>query len=195
MFYQLVPAPRAELVLCVSQGARSSKLDRRHGEPRLRASNRRLSRAAMRIERTSEYQLSLSRVLELGQRFQAQLQPSQQGQWLELEDALLEHTSRLNQAYFQAGTELGRQQSRKRESRKREFRKREFRKREPGEGGSAKREATKRALEERGSPQSARLRPQSHRVIAHYRKVAAERGRDAEIISGLAELIRKLAQR
>jgi hypothetical protein len=185
MFYQLVPAPSAELVLCVNQGARSSKLDRRHGEPRLRASNRRLSRAAMRIERTSEYQLSLNRVLELGQRFQAQLEPSQKEQWLELEDALLEHTSRLNQAYFQAGTEFGRQQ----------FRKREFRKRGPGEGGSAKRESAKRTPGERGSPQSARLRPQSHRAIAHYRKVAAERGRDAEIISSLAELIRKLAER
>ena len=190
MFYQLVPAPSAELVLCVNQGARSSKLDRRRGEPRLRASNRRLSRAAMRIERTSEYQLSLSRVLELGQRFQAQLEPSQKEQWLELEDALLEHTSRLNQAYFQAGTEFGRQLSRRRESRKREPGEGE-----PGEGGSPKRESAKRTPAERGSPQSARLRPQSHRAIAHYRKVAAERGRDAEIISSLAELIRKLAER
>ena len=67
------------------------------------------------------------------------------------EDALLEHTSRLNQAYFQAGAEFGRQ--------------------------------------------SARLRSHSHRAIAHCRKVAAERGLDAEIIGALAELIRKLAQR
>lgn len=151
MFYQLVPASSAELVLCVNQGARPSKFDRRRGEPRLRVSNRRFSQAAMRIERTSEYQLSLSHVLELGQRFQAQLEPSQKEQWLALEDALLEHASRLNQAYFQAGAEFG--------------------------------------------SQSARLRSHSHRAIAHARKVTAERVRDGEIISALAELIRKLAQR
>ena len=151
MFYQLVPASSAELVLCVNQGARSSKFDRRRGDARLRASNRRFSQAAMRIEATNEYQLSLNHVLELGQRFQAELSPSQKEQWLALEDALLEHTSRLNQAYFQAGAEFGRQ--------------------------------------------SARLRSHSNRAIAHCRKVAAERGRDAEIISALAELIRKLAQR
>jgi hypothetical protein len=151
MFYQLVPASSAELVLCVNQGARSSKFDRRRGEPPFRVSNRRFSQAAMRIERTSEYQLSLEHVLALGQRFQAQLAPAQKEQWLELEDALLEHTSRLNQAYFQAGAEFGRQ--------------------------------------------SARLRSHSHRAIAHCRKLAAERGLDAEIISALAELIRKLAQR
>jgi hypothetical protein len=151
MFYQLVPASSAELVLCVNQGARSSKFDRRRGEPRLRESNRRFSQATMRIERTSEYQSSLSRVLDLGQRFQADLDPSQKEQWLALEDALLEHTSRLNQAYFQAGAEFGKQ--------------------------------------------SARLRSHAHRALAHCRKVAAERGRDAEIISALAELIVKLAQR
>jgi hypothetical protein len=105
----------------------------------------------MRIERTREYQLSLSHVLELGQRFQAQLAPTQKEQWLALEDALLEHTSRLNQAYFQAGAEFGKQ--------------------------------------------SARPRSHSHRAVAHCRKVAAERELDAEIISALAELIRKLAQR
>jgi hypothetical protein len=175
MLYQLVPAPSAELVLCVNQGARSSKLDRRRGEPRVRTSDRRFSRAAARIERTSEYQLSLGQVLELGQRFQAQLDPSQKELWLELEDALLEHISRLNQAYFQAGAELGRRQSGKRETGEREPGKRE-----PGE---------------RGSPQSAWFGPPSHRGIAHCRRVVAERGRDAEIIRGLAELIRKLAQR
>lgn len=160
MFYQLVPAPSAELVLCVNQGARSSKFDRRRGELRPRAVNRRFSQTAMRIERTSEYQLSLGHVLELGQRFQAQLDPAQKEQWLALEDALLEHSSRLNQAYFQAGAEFGRQQS-----------------------------------GERGLPQSARLGSHPHRAIAKYKKAAAERARDVEMINALAELIRKLARR
>lgn len=151
MLYQLVPASSSELVLCVNQGARSSKLDRRRGEPRQRASNRRFSQATMRIERTSEYQRSLSQLLELGQRFQAQLEPFQKEHWLALEDALFEHTSRLNRAYFQAGAEFGQQ--------------------------------------------SARHRSHPHRAGAHRKDFAAERGRDAEVISALAELIRKLAQR
>lgn len=151
MRYQLVPASSAELVLCVNQGARSSKLDRRRGEPRQRASSRRFTQATMRIERTSEYQRSLTQVLELGQRFQAQLEPFQREHWLALEDALLEHTTRLNQAYFQAGVELGKQ--------------------------------------------SSRLGSHSRRASAHRRDVATERGRDAEVISALVELIRKLAQR
>lgn len=156
MFYPFVPASSAGLVLCVNQGARSNKFAREQyareqSEASSRASARRFSHASVRIERTSEYQLSLNRVLELSQRFQQELNPSQKGHWLELEDALLEHASRLNQAYFQAGAEFGRQ--------------------------------------------SRRLRSRTHRALAQYRKAAAERGRDAEIISALADLIRKLASR
>ncbi len=90
--YSRLGSPAAELVLFVSQGTGS----------------RRWSRIAARIERTSGYRRSLQQVLELGQQFQGTLDVSQRQSWLALEDALLEHTSQLNQAYFQAGVELGR---------------------------------------------------------------------------------------
>jgi hypothetical protein len=45
------------------------------------------------------------------------LDASQRQSWLALEDALLEHTSQLNQAYFQAGMELGRRAGHSRRAR------------------------------------------------------------------------------
>jgi len=164
--YSVVPGFSAELVLCVAQGARSSKFERHRVEPR--ALSRRLSHAAARIERTTEYQQSLDRVLELGQRFQQGLDAAQKERWLALEDALFEHTSRLHRAYFQAGAEW---ESRKVESRKVESRKERSR-------------------------QASHLRSRSHRALGRCHKAAPERAtRDAETILALAELIVKLAAR
>jgi hypothetical protein len=133
--YPRLNSPALELVLCVRQGARPRRFDHR------------LSQIAARIERTREYRRSLAQLLALGQQFQDTLDASQRQSWLALEDALLEHTSQLNQAYFQAGVELGRK---------------------AGHG---------------------------RRGRANVVSWGAERARDREIISQLAQMIRKLAAR
>jgi len=50
-------------------------------------------------------------VLDLGAELQRVLEPPQRERWLALEDALLEHSSRLYRAYFRAGVECGRERS------------------------------------------------------------------------------------
>ena len=74
-----------------------------------RAVLRRFARASARIERSSEYRRSLQIVLELGGELERVLEPTQKERWLALEDALLEHSSRLYRAYFRAGLTYGRQ--------------------------------------------------------------------------------------
>jgi len=46
-------------------------------------------------------------VLELGGELERVLEPAQRERWLALEDALLEHSSRLYRAYFRAGLKYG----------------------------------------------------------------------------------------
>jgi hypothetical protein len=74
-----------------------------------RRAARQFARASARIERTSEYRDSLQVVLELCAELERVLAPTQRERWLALEDALLEHSSRLYRAYFRAGLEYGRQ--------------------------------------------------------------------------------------
>jgi hypothetical protein len=50
-------------------------------------------------------------VLELGAELQRVLEAPQRERWLALEDALLEHSSRLYRAYFRAGLECARERS------------------------------------------------------------------------------------
>jgi hypothetical protein len=104
-------APAAlERLLCVKQAVsrRSrdipSNISPSVGRRRLR---RRLVQAAARIERSPEYQRSLTELAQLAASFQAELEPAQKGRWLELEDALLEHVARLNRSYFHAGAAWG----------------------------------------------------------------------------------------
>ncbi len=72
-----------------------------------RALRRRLAQASARIERSGEYQRSLAQLAELAAGFQQGLDAAQRGRWLTLEETVLEHTARLNRAYFHAGVEAG----------------------------------------------------------------------------------------
>ena len=74
---------------------------------RKRAARRLLARAAEQIENSAAHQRSLQQVLELDARFRRALQPEQRECWLEFEEALLEHSARLNRTYFEAGVEAG----------------------------------------------------------------------------------------
>jgi hypothetical protein len=109
--YPAAPAA-VERLLCVKQAVSRSRRSRdipstispTVGRRRLR---RRLVQAAARIERSPEYQRSLADLAQLAASFQAELEPAQRGQWLELEDALLEHVAWLNRSYFHAGAAWG----------------------------------------------------------------------------------------
>ena len=72
-----------------------------------RSLEQQLARVSTQIEGTDQYQSSLQRVLALGDEFQRGLDGPQRERWLALEDALLEHTERLNRAYFEAGVSIG----------------------------------------------------------------------------------------
>jgi hypothetical protein len=71
-----------------------------------------MSSVTARIERSGAYRRSLRQVLTLVDQFQQSLDAEQRERWLALEEELLEHVSRLNQAYFRAGVELGRRRGR-----------------------------------------------------------------------------------
>jgi hypothetical protein len=109
--YPAAPAA-VERLLCVRQAVSRSRRSRdiantispSVGRRRLR---RRLVQAAARIEGSPEYQRSLAELAQLAASFQAELEPAQRGQWLELEDALLEHVAWLNRSYFRAGAAWG----------------------------------------------------------------------------------------
>jgi hypothetical protein len=81
-----------------------------------RALRRRLARASACIEKSSEYQRSLAKLAELAAGLQQGLDTAQKSRWLTLEEAMLEHTARLNRAYFYAGAEAGARQARVRPS-------------------------------------------------------------------------------
>jgi hypothetical protein len=76
-----------------------------------RALLRRLSHVTAQLERTPEYRQSLQRLLDLGGQLQSVLDASQRERWLALEEALFEHSSHLQRAYFRAGVEYGRRRS------------------------------------------------------------------------------------
>jgi hypothetical protein len=109
--YPAAPAA-VERLLCVRQAVSRSRRSRdiantispSVGRRRLR---RRLVQAAARIEGSPEYQRSLAELAQRAASFQAELEPAQRGQWLELEDALLEHVAWLNRSYFRAGAAWG----------------------------------------------------------------------------------------
>lgn len=73
-----------------------------------RALLRRLSHVTAQLERTPEYRQSLQRLLDLGGQLQSVLDASQRERWLALEEALFDHSSHLQRAYFRAGVEYGR---------------------------------------------------------------------------------------
>lgn len=95
----------SELVLHVNERASF----RRRAHPRLgrRAVGRKLSVVAARLEQSAGYQSSLRRVLEADEAFQRTLDEAQRASWLNLEDALLDHSWRSNRAFFRAGLEMG----------------------------------------------------------------------------------------
>src|SRR5689334_3477984 len=76
-----------------------------------RALLRRLSHVTAQLERTPEYRQSLQRLLALGGQLQSVLDASQRERWLALEEALFDHSSHLQQAYFRAGVEYGRRRA------------------------------------------------------------------------------------
>lgn len=97
--------PAAEL-LFVNEAPAQRRLRRRRA--RRRMIEQRLSRVAAQIEQIDELKSSLRRLAELGDDFQRGLDAPQRARWLVLEDALLEHASRLHRAYFEAGVKFGR---------------------------------------------------------------------------------------
>lgn len=84
---------------------RANPSPRASRRPSRRAVARQFARASARIERSAEYQSGFQLVLELAAELQGVLEPAQRERWLALEDALLEHSSRLYRAYFRAGLE------------------------------------------------------------------------------------------
>lgn len=107
---------RAERLLCVKQAVSRPRSLRdepsmmRREQPRKvgrRRLRRRLAQATARIEKSPEYQRSLAELAQLAAGFQAELEPAQKGQWLALEEALLEHVAWLNRSYFHAGAAWG----------------------------------------------------------------------------------------
>ena len=73
-----------------------------------RALLRRLAHVTAQLERTPEYRQSLQRLLDLGGQLKSVLDASQRERWLALEEALFDHSSHLQRAYFRAGVEYGR---------------------------------------------------------------------------------------
>jgi len=83
----------------------SSKAD-----PAIRASRLRrrlLADAAARVENTPEYLSSLAALQRLVTGFRQELNEAQNSRWLAVEDALLEHAARVNEAYFWEGAAIG----------------------------------------------------------------------------------------
>jgi len=92
-----------ERVLLVGQASRSRYARRRRARRELPD----WESLAQEFEQKRDYQQVLSHVLALSARFQASLDSQQRQQWLELEEALLEHSWLLHGEYFRAGYELG----------------------------------------------------------------------------------------
>jgi hypothetical protein len=63
-----------------------------------------LAAAAARIERTREHRRSEQALHQLVAGFRAELTEAQNARWLAVEEALLEHAARVNEAYFWEGT-------------------------------------------------------------------------------------------
>jgi hypothetical protein len=74
------------------------------GELNVRQKRRLLASAAARVEHTREYRRSLEALQELVASFRGALNETQRARWLAVEDALFEHASRVNEAYFWEGT-------------------------------------------------------------------------------------------
>jgi hypothetical protein len=72
-------------------------------EPSLREKRRLLAAASARIEGTREYQNSLKSLDRLVASFREGLNEAESARWLEVEEAFLEHASRVNEAYFWEG--------------------------------------------------------------------------------------------
>ena len=103
----------SEPVLLFREGPVNARRARKRYARRLRHAQRRallrrLSHVTAQLERTPEYRQSLQRLLDLGGQLQSVLDASQRERWLALEEALFEHSSHLQRAYFRAGVEYGR---------------------------------------------------------------------------------------
>src|SRR5688572_21439969 len=86
--------------------------------PASRSSRRRLlAAAAGRIENTPEYLGSLAALQRLVTSFRKELNEAQNRRWLAVEEALLEHAARVNEAYFWEGTAAGGRESPRADSR------------------------------------------------------------------------------
>lgn len=68
---------------------------------------RELARATARLERSPVWRRSLHELAELASAFAADLDGAQKARWLELEEQLLEHSRRLNVAFFTHGFRRG----------------------------------------------------------------------------------------
>jgi hypothetical protein len=66
-----------------------------------------LAVASARIEKMREYRRSLHVVQELVAAFRAELNETQNARWLVVEEALLEHAARVNEAFFREGARAG----------------------------------------------------------------------------------------
>lgn len=99
------PSAAADVLLFMNEPNAHGRWRRRRGKRR--AVEQQLARVAAQIERSEPYRASLGRVLKLGDDFQRTLSEPQRASWLALEDALLEHTERVQRAYFLAGVEVG----------------------------------------------------------------------------------------
>jgi hypothetical protein len=100
-----------ERVLLVGQASRPRYSRRRRAA---RRSQKDWEALALEFEQNQDYQQLLARVLALSARFQASLSREQRQHWLELEEALLDHSWLLHGEYFRAGFELGRRSARNR---------------------------------------------------------------------------------
>lgn len=69
-------------------------------------------RLAGEFEKRQDYRRLLARVLALSDAFQQSLTPEQRRLWLELEEALLDHSWFLHGEYFNAGYQVGRASTR-----------------------------------------------------------------------------------
>ena len=103
----------SERVLLFREGPVNARRARKRYARRLRHAQRRallrrLSHVTAQLERTPEYRQSLQRLLDLGGQLQSVLDESQRERWLALEEALFDHSSHLQRAYFRAGVEYGR---------------------------------------------------------------------------------------
>ena len=110
------PAASELLLLFREDHVNSTRRARKRYARRLRHAQRRallrrLSHVTAQLERTPEYRQSLQRLLDLGSQLQSVLDATQRERWLALEEALFDHSSHLQRAYFRAGVEYGRRRS------------------------------------------------------------------------------------